>query len=724
MQVKKRLLLKTWHALDNKEEEELSETHDAYEELKTMVAGAATPSPKDTAESEEKRTQSDLEALSSPSDEWVDQVQTRLKQLHMLREFREHAVPHPGKGVRKDVRINSTAFKSADEDFVSDTPLPVQLSDSYCLTPEVLDKYPRALLRNLCSSRPIDVEWVMALRDELAAGRVLRAKQAEWLIMLVYELLVKEPNVNDCVVPRGGKANVVGDIHGQLPDLLTIFRLNGNPSHANVYIFNGDWVDRGRQSTECLLLLLAWKAVLPHCVFLNRGNHEAADINSRDGFERECVEKYGAGMFPLFSELFAAVPLATIIKGQPTAEGQPLPSVFVVHGGVPAKAPSIESLQALDRFHQTPPPGSVMLDMLWSDPTEHRGLFRSSRGAGYEFGPDVTYEFLKRNNMCMLVRSHECVDGGWSLAHHNMCATVFSASNYCSVVGNQGAFAIFEENLRPTFVTYYARREVLATRASIRYRHLETDVVHKLMDRIAMHRLDLISHYRGVVKENQAKAARGELDLQTSAALPCSSDVISRSQWAEGLRTVLRLNIPFLLFQDQLGLPDRGVLGDERGPINFMAFLASFQPQHALPAPPRAEAASASAAPMVDEDAAPRLSEALATLVELLFAHRYELESVFRFMDYDNDQSVTREEFICGVTALVRLFKSKVQHQLQNGGERVYSEATYTKLLGTEWGRAEMEELADLVDVNRDSVIQYTEFMEHFSYKARTTRTS
>ena len=57
---------------------------------------------------------------------------------------------------------------------------------------------------------------------------------------------------------------ICGDTHGQYYDLLTIFEKNGNPSEANPYLFNGDFVDRGPFSVEVFLLLVAWKVALPN----------------------------------------------------------------------------------------------------------------------------------------------------------------------------------------------------------------------------------------------------------------------------------------------------------------------------------------------------------------------------------------------------------------------------------------------------------------------------
>lgn len=47
------------------------------------------------------------------------------------------------------------------------------------------------------------------------------------------------------VMLTGGHLNVVGDVHGQLFDLLRIWDWQGWPSETNPYVFNGDFVDRG-----------------------------------------------------------------------------------------------------------------------------------------------------------------------------------------------------------------------------------------------------------------------------------------------------------------------------------------------------------------------------------------------------------------------------------------------------------------------------------------------
>jgi len=72
-------------------------------------------------------------------------------------------------------------------------------------------------------------------------------------------------------------AFVIGDIHGNLEDLMSLERTiwrrfpEVNGMH---YLFLGDYVDRGCWSVECALYLLSMKLLRPACVHLLRGNHE------------------------------------------------------------------------------------------------------------------------------------------------------------------------------------------------------------------------------------------------------------------------------------------------------------------------------------------------------------------------------------------------------------------------------------------------------------------
>lgn len=155
-------------------------------------------------------------------------------------------------------------------------------------------------------------------------------------------------------------------------------------------------MDRGPQSVECLLIILALICVYPNSVFLNRGNHESRLMNQKDGFKNEvAVVKYDVAVFECFTELFCLLPLATVIHKK----------VFVVHGGLCWSTPHLLELQAEDRLFDDPPEDSLMKDLLWSDPCDGPGVHENSdRGAGVLFGPDITEEFLDRNELDLVVR--------------------------------------------------------------------------------------------------------------------------------------------------------------------------------------------------------------------------------------------------------------------------------------------------------------------------------
>jgi len=115
--------------------------------------------------------------------------------------------------------------------------------------------------------------------------------------------------------------------------LLELFKVGGDIPQVN-YLFLGDFVDRGFNSVETFLLLLAYKVRYPDMITLIRGNHECRQITQVYGFYDECLRKYSSlNVWRYCTDIFDYLSLAAIIDDQ----------IFCVHGGLsPAINDSID----------------------------------------------------------------------------------------------------------------------------------------------------------------------------------------------------------------------------------------------------------------------------------------------------------------------------------------------------------------------------------------------
>jgi serine/threonine-protein phosphatase 5 len=225
--------------------------------------------------------------------------------------------------------------------------------------------------------------------DFMKDGKVLHRKYAVMLLLRVREILEAEKTLQYITIPDDQDVTVCGDVHGQFYDLLNIFKLNGNPSANNPYLYNGDFVDRGSFSVEVMMTLLAWKVALPTKMLLNRGNHEAKQLNHMYGFEGEVKHKYNDKTMDLFTEIFCYLPIVHVINKK----------IFITHGGLFSKdGVKLADIEAIHRKKE-PESEGLMCELLWSDPSDIDGRQPSKRGCGIAFGPDVTEKFLKENDL-------------------------------------------------------------------------------------------------------------------------------------------------------------------------------------------------------------------------------------------------------------------------------------------------------------------------------------
>lgn len=273
-----------------------------------------------------------------------------------------------------------------------------------------------------------------------------------------------------------GAYNVVGDIHGQFFDLLNIFDLFGYLPDKN-YLFLGDYVDRGANSVETILYLLGLKLKHPNQIFLLRGNHETENLTQTYGFMKECLQKLDLTVYLEICDLFNYLPLCAVINNK----------YFCCHGGITPQIELLKSLEEYERvdncirvakedhvmgidsinpsdidknslkddpekaeFTKAKLKGKLIKTafegILWSDPYETDHFVKNPRGAGYLFGKKQADEFCAKNNVAMIVRSHQLVMEGYKIDFDKVI-TIWSAPNYCYKNDNVACIMEISENI-------------------------------------------------------------------------------------------------------------------------------------------------------------------------------------------------------------------------------------------------------------------------------------
>jgi serine/threonine-protein phosphatase 5 len=138
------------------------------------------------------------------------------------------------------------------------------------------------------------------------------------LLLLAKKYFEKQDSLININFSSQQTMTVCGDIHGQYLDLLNIFECFGHPSPDHFYLFNGDFVDRGPASMQCILTLIAYKILYPDSFFMSRGNHESSHVNKLYGFEADVKKCYGEDdhVFTFFQQLFDTIPLCHVIQNK------------------------------------------------------------------------------------------------------------------------------------------------------------------------------------------------------------------------------------------------------------------------------------------------------------------------------------------------------------------------------------------------------------------------
>lgn len=185
------------------------------------------------------------------------------------------------------------------------------------------------------------------------------------------------------------------------------------------------------------------------------------------------------------------------------------------------------------------------------------GYRHSDRGAGVEFGTDVTEAFCSENRIALVVRSHECVQEGYEVLHGGRLITIFSASCYCNMMTNKGSFINFGTDLQPEIQQFYAQSLVDSSFAQKimdkKLQKLEEDTVKMIVERIIDKKADLYWYFTQVDVKRTGK--------------------ISRLEWANALKSVLNLDLPFISYAPKLVDMDDKKMIDYSNVYNIILLL-------------------------------------------------------------------------------------------------------------------------------------------------------
>lgn len=517
---------------------------------------------------------------------------------------------------------------------------------------------------------PLNSNSLNVMIEAFKQQQILHAYYVLEILFETREAMKQMPNFNHIRTCPTKEITICGDLHGKLEDLLLIFTKNGLPSGYNPYVFNGDFVDRGKYSIEILMILFVSFLLYGDDLCLNRGNHEDFLMNMRYGFTKEVLSKYkihGKKILQVLEEVFAWLPLGTIIDDE----------ILIMHGGI-SESTDLNLLHHIERNKMKSvlmPPVPVdkdvgtemkktkgytprgiklsgspsdyltkheweqVIDILWSDPRGKRGCYpNTSRGGGCYFGPDVTAKFLNKNHLKLLIRSHECKPEGYEVCHDGKVITVFSASNYYEEGSNRGAYIKVGFNTNLRFFQYQVTKATCLGPLHQRVSTIESSAIRILKERIISRKTDLIHSFQ---LQDRTKSGK-----------------ISMGQWAFSMENVLGLNLPWRSLSSHL------VLTDQDGNIDYMTCFHDIHIQKPV-------------------------KEAQSALIETLYRYRSDLQIIFNVIDSDHSGLISMEEF----HSMWKLFCSHYNLHI---------------------GDSQVDELAERMDLNKDGSIDFNEFLKAF----------
>jgi len=274
------------------------------------------------------------------------------------------------------------------------------------------------------------------LKDEqiklVSESNLLSEEELKYLCIKSMEIFMQESSFLELTAP----IIICGDIHGQYRDLIRLFDFGGTPEKKQ-YLFLGDYVDRGKNSIECISLLLAYKIKFPKNIYLLRGNHESEMINRTYGFYDECKRRYNLRIWKIFSDCFNWLPISAIVNSK----------ILCMHGGLSPDLKELKNIKQIVRPTEVPDKG-LLCDLLWSDPdADAEDWAPNNRGISVLFNENLVEKAIDELDIDLICRAHQVVESGYEFFAQRQLVTVFSAPNYCGEFDNAGAFMLVNKDL-------------------------------------------------------------------------------------------------------------------------------------------------------------------------------------------------------------------------------------------------------------------------------------
>lgn len=258
----------------------------------------------------------------------------------------------------------------------------------------------------------------------------------------------------------------IGDIHSDYNSLAAaLLKLSVSEYdyfEKAIFIFLGDYLDRGSTLFEPLMLLKSLKEIMGDRLIMLKGNHESVRYDADKGLIMTnvtpnqscyCLNEYcgkDKEFLQQFAYFYSKLPIYVYLK---TKEK----NILLTHGAIPRdmshESIHIDESSGAIIFDDSIPVTNrlqkrnmIFKDMIWGDPSDCDMKIQTE--GRFEFGRKQFNSFAQRNHIDMLFRSHEEATLGYRSFFDNRVFTIFSTggaendqTGYPSV---EPAFAIIQ----------------------------------------------------------------------------------------------------------------------------------------------------------------------------------------------------------------------------------------------------------------------------------------